>query len=278
MSRRGFVAVARLDFAEVLRSRWLLFALLVYGALAGLFILVGLRESTVLGYTGTSRVLLSFCHTLVLVLPLLGLSATSLVVNGARESGGLELVLSQPVSRLDYFTAVAAVRFGFLCVPLLLVLLAVALVGRFALDQDIPWPMLLRAAAVSSGLLVAFVGLGLLITTTVQNQAKAVMVVLLTWLTTAALLDFALVGLMLEWRLPARLVFALAAVNPVEAARLALLSAVDPELSVLGPVGFYLAHRLGGTALFVLGALWPVFVGLASFAFAARWFRRGDAV
>jgi len=122
------------------------------------------------------------------------------------------------------------------------------------------------------------VGLGLLVTTTVQNQAKAVMVVLLLWLASAALLDFALVGSMLEWRLPARLVFALAAVNPVEAARLALLTAVDPELSVLGPVGFYLANRLGSSALFALGIVWPLFVGLASFAFAARWFRRGDVV
>jgi ABC-2 type transport system permease protein len=278
MSRRGFVAVARLDLSEVLRSRWLVFALGVYVLLGALFVLVGLRESTVLGYTGTSRVLLSFCHTLLLVLPLLGLSATSLAVNQARATGGLELCLSQPVSRLDYFAAVAAVRFGFLALPLVVVILAVALVGQFVLGQAVPWPMLLRTVVISLALLLSFVGIGLLITTTIENQAKAVMVVLFTWLVTQALLDFALVGLMLEWRLPPRLVFALAAVNPVEAARLALLSAVDPELSVLGPVGFYLANRLGGAALFGIGVAWPALVGLASAALSARWFQRGDAV
>jgi ABC-2 type transport system permease protein len=278
MSRRGFVAVARLDFAEVSRSRWLAFALGVYVLLASVFVMVGLKESTVLGYTGTSRVLLSFCHTLVLVLPLLGLSATGLVVNQARATGTLELVLAQPVSRLDYFSAVAAVRFGFLTLPLVIVIGIVALVGQLAFGQAVPWGMLGRAVVISSALLAAFVGLGLLITTTVANQAKAVMVVLLVWLTSAALLDFALVGLMLEWRLPPRLVFALAALNPVEAARLALLSAVDRELSVLGPVGFYLANRLGNSALFAVGVIWPVLVGAASWSFAARWFQKGDVV
>ena len=278
MSRKGFAAVARLDFAEVLRSRWLVFALGVYGLLAALFVLVGLRESTVLGYTGTSRVLLSFCHMLVLVLPLLGLSATSLVVNQSRSNGGLEFLLSQPVSRLDYFSAVFGVRFGFLALPLVAVILGVALIGHFALGQPVPWAMLFRSIAVSISLLIAFVGLGLLITTTVQNPAKAVMVVLLTCLLTAALLDFGLVGTMLTWRIPPRLVFALAAANPVEAARLALLTAVDPELSVLGPVGFYLANRLGSGALFALGLAWPATVGVAAFAFAARSFKRGDAV
>ena len=65
------------------------------------------------------------------------------------------------------------------------------------------------------------------------------------WLASAALLDFAGIALLLEWRVPAPAVFALAVANPVQAARMALLSAAEPTLATLGPVGFYLANHVG---------------------------------
>ena len=72
---------------------------------------------------------------------------------------------------------------------------------------------------------------------------------------------FALVGVLLRFRLAPEVVFALAAANPVEAARIAILGAVDPDLSVLGPVGFWLAHTLGPTLGLAIGAAWPAFLG-----------------
>lgn len=278
MNRTSIVAIARLDAAEVLRSRWLAFTVFVYTALAGVFVLVGLRESTVLGFTGTGRVLLSFCHALVVVLPLLALSATGQVINQARGSGALELLLSQPIRRSDYFVAVTLVRWCTLAVPLAALVLGVSLLGRLGFDQEIPWPFVLKAIASGVSLATAFVGIGLLISTLCANQAKAVMLVLFVWIAAVALVDFALVGLMLEWRLPPRAVFALAVMNPVESARLALLSSVDPELGVLGPVGFYLANRLGSAALFAVGIALPALFGVVTWTLALTGFRRGDVV
>jgi sulfite exporter TauE/SafE len=63
-------AGARLDLGEVLRSRWLVLCLVLYALLGGVFVLVGMRESNVLGFTGVGRVLFSLCHALVLFLPL----------------------------------------------------------------------------------------------------------------------------------------------------------------------------------------------------------------
>src|SRR5690606_15330254 len=99
MTRAELAAVARLDGGEVLRSRWLGLCVALYGLLAAAFVLVGLRESTVLGFTGLGRVLFSLCHALVLVLPLLALLATVQAVNRARDDGSLELFLSQPIGR-----------------------------------------------------------------------------------------------------------------------------------------------------------------------------------
>src|SRR6476659_9171662 len=70
------LAIARLDAAAIWRSRWLWFCLIAYALLAVVLVTASSRESIVLGFTGSSRVLLSFSHALVLVLPLIALTAT----------------------------------------------------------------------------------------------------------------------------------------------------------------------------------------------------------
>jgi ABC-2 type transport system permease protein len=277
-TKSGILAVARLDLAEVLRSRWLLFCTSLYGALAGLFVLVGVRESTILGFTGMSRVLLSLCHALVLLLPLLALTACGHVVNRARADGTLEVLFSHPIRRGEYLDAVTLVRLSALVVPLAVLMPLLGVLGRVAFGEPIPWSFVGRALALCAALLFCFVGVGLAVSTFVANQAKAMMVLLLLWVLGVALLDFALVGVMLEWRLDPAAVFLLAGLNPVEAARMALLSAAEPSLGTLGPVGFYLAHRLGPGALFAHGLGWPTVVGLAAWLAARRRFSRGDLI
>ena len=96
---RELWAAARLDLAEVRRGRWILFSGSVYAALAALFVLVGMRESTILGFTGMGRVLVALCHALVMVLPLLALTATWQVMQRAREEGALEVLFSSAAAR-----------------------------------------------------------------------------------------------------------------------------------------------------------------------------------
>lgn len=272
------LASARLDFAETLRSRWLVFCVVLYSLLALLFIFVGLRESSVLGFTGTGRVLLSLCHGLTILLPLLALTATGQVINRARDDGTLELLFGHPFSRARYFSAMTLVRVAVLMGPLIALMLLISLLGRAWLGSAVPWSFLGRSLLVSGSLLWAFTGLGLLVSVTVRNPARAVMVLLALWVTAVALLDFALIGLMLRWRLDPRSVFLLAALNPVESARLALLVAAEPSLSLLGPVGFFLAHRLGAGWVTLTGIVWPLAIGTLSWLAARRRFVRGDLV
>lgn len=275
-TRSAVLVVARLDLADVLRSRWLLSCLFVHGALAAAFVLVGLRESSVLGFTGMGRALLSLSHALVFLLPLLALVATAQVVNTARDDGTLELLLSHPVSRRGWFVGTTLVRLTALVAPLFVAMPAMALVGALAFGQDVPWGYLVRALAIGSALLACYVAIGLWISTFVRNQAKALMACVLVWAASVALLDFALVGLLLQWRLPPASVFAIAAINPVQSARLALLATAQPELSTFGPVGFWLANRLGQTGLTALGLAWPCVLGLAAFLHAQSRFCRRD--
>ena len=262
--RHEIAVVARLDLAEVLRSRWLIFCLVVHAILAAMFVLVGLRESTVMGFTGMGRVLLSLCNALLLILPLLALIATAPVIGRARDDGSLELLFSQPLSRSAWFIGVSLTRYAVLVLPLIALMIGLALYGQLALGQTIPWQFLGRALAVSAALLAAFTGIGLAISTVVRNPARVTTYVILAWAMGVAFLDFGLIGVMLRWRLDAHAVFTLAALNPVQDARLALLSGLEPDLATLGLVGFYLAHKVGPDALYVLGVLWPALVGVGS--------------
>ncbi len=267
---RGRVAaLARLDLAEVFRSRWLAFSVTLYAVLAGIFVLVGLRESTVLGFTGTG---------LVLLLPLLALVATGQLVNRAREDGSLELLFSHPFARHEYFLALTAVRYAVIFLPFAALMLVTALLGRLLLANPVPWLVLGRSLAVCGALIWAFTGVGLTISVVVRQPARAVLVLLGVWVLGAALLDFGLIGLMLRFKLHAPTVIALAALNPVEAARLALLSSAEPTLAILGPVGFYLTHRLGPAWVTVLGVASPAILGTLAWLVALRRFVRGDLV
>lgn len=271
-------AAARLDLAEVLRSRWIWFCVVTYLVLAGVLVTVGVRESTVLGFTGTSRVLLSFSHALILVLPLIALMALAPAVQRAREDGSLELLFSQPLSPGAWFLAVCVVRYLALVVPLAVVMVGLGVWGQVVHDDPIPWAFIGRSLAVSASLLLAFAGIGAAISVFVRNPARVITYLVLAWALGVALLDFGLIGLMLRWRLDPHAVFTLAVLNPVEAARLALLSGLQPDLSTFGPVGFYLANRVGGGALFAIGVAWPAGVGVGAWFIAYRKFRSSDRV
>ena len=86
-------ALLRLELADAVRSRWLSFVLLSYTLVFGAFGWLGLRESSVLGFTGLSRVVLNAANAVVVLLPLVALVATSQAVVRARSSGLFELIL-----------------------------------------------------------------------------------------------------------------------------------------------------------------------------------------
>lgn len=275
---RELGAAARLDWAELRRSRWLVFCGLAYAALGSVFVLVGLRESSVFGFTGMSRVLFSTCHTLVLLLPLFALTATTQVVNRARDDGTLELLFTLPLRRSAWFAGVSLTRYLALVAPLAVTMVALGLVGRLAFGQSVEWAFLARTLFVCATLLAAFTGLGLLISTAVRSPTKAMLWALFAWAAGVALLDFGLIGVLLRMRLQPATVLLVGALNPVQAARLALVSGAQPDLALLGPVGAWVSTHFGPGGLLGIGIVVPLTVALVSWITALRLFRRGDLV
>jgi ABC-2 type transport system permease protein len=255
-------ALFRLELSEAMRSRWLAFTAVVYAVVFTGFIWFGMRESRVLGFTGLSRVVLNVANAVVLAVPLVALVATSQTIVRARQSGFFELMLSQPVRRVDWFRSVVASRFLVVVGPLVVLLLGALVAGRFGGGDDaMLGAVVARSLLVTVSLAWAFLGIGFWISARARTPERAMVMALFAWLAAAALHDFALVGVLLRFRLTPAVVFALAASNPVEAARIGILGGVDPELSVLGPVGFWLANKLGPGLGLAIGAGWPALLG-----------------
>lgn len=276
-AQRAF-AFTRFELADSLRSRWLGSSLALYAILFVVFVALGLRESSILGFTGISRVVLNVTNGVLVAVPLLVLLATCQIVVRARRNGLLELALAQPTRRDEWFFGVLASRAAVLIGPLVLMFVGAAVVGAFAGGEAGLAAMTARCLAISTSLAWAFLGIGLFVSTVAKTAERAIVYALVVWVTATALHDFALVGLLLNVRLPPRVVFALAALNPSEAARIGILTGVDAELSVLGPVGFWIANTLGATKALVLAVVWPALIGTAGVWLAARNVRKGDAI
>lgn len=272
-------ALFRLEMADALRSRWVVFTTAVYAVVFAAFIWLGLRESSVLGFTGLSRVVLNVANAVVVSVPLVALVATNQTIVRARTTGFFELVLAQPCRRDDWLLALVASRVVVVLGPLVALLLATLGIGLVLReDQATLVPLVARSLAVTAALAWAFLGVGLWTSSVARTPERATVYALLVWLIAAALHDFALIGAMLRYRLTPAAVFALAAANPVEAARIALLSSVDPELGVLGPVGFWLANKLGPKLTLLVGIGWPFLLGSVCLGLASRRLARADLV
>lgn len=278
MKSRAFTALLRLELADALRSKWAVFAGSVYLLLALSFVWLGLHESSVLGFTGLSRVLLNVTSAVVVVAPLIVLIGTHAAVVKARTSGFCELMLTQPVARSTWFLSVLVSRMIILVGPFLLLLLGCAVASTVLGPEEGLLLVAERSLAICVSLVFSFVGLGLLISTCVQTVERAMVWALAAFVLTAALHDVLLISVLLRTALPPHLVFALSAINPSEAARIGILSSVDPELSVLGPVGFWLANTFGPAKAFALALGWPATLGLLGSGLALWRLKRMDLV
>jgi len=269
------MALLRLELADAMRSRWVIFTAASYAIVFGAFVWFGLRESSVLGFTGLSRVVLNVSNAVVIVLPLVALVATHQSIVRARSTGMFELLLAQPVRRQDWLLAAVASRLLVIVGPLAVLLLGTLVFGATSGESGLA-PLVVRSLLVVGSLSLGFVGIGVLVSSAARSTERATVYALVVWLGASVLHDFGLIGLLLRWHLSPPVVFALAALNPVEASRIAILGSVDPELSVLGPVGFWLANSVGPRLSLVLGVGWPVVVGAIALLVARRNLQRSD--
>lgn len=266
---------ARLDILESLRAKWFLFYSLVFGSIVVLLFVFGLTESRVMGFTGLSRLLVTYIQLCVAILPIFVLITTVRSVAGDREAGVFEYMLALPVSLGAWYWGKMIGRFVVVFLPVFVAMAAAAIWAEFT-DIGVKWDLF----AVYTGLLVSlawsFLGLGMLISTVTRSPDVAQTGAFLIWLVLLLFLDLILLGVMLREQLPLEAVVAIAVANPLQSFRTAAILLFDPEMVVLGPASWVILEGLGATGYLIFALVWPAILGTACAAMGWRVFKRGD--
>ena len=264
-----------MDIESVVRSKWFWGYSFVLVAAIALTFASGVTDSRVMGFTGLTRLLLIFIQACNLVLPIFIMVSTVRTLVQERETNVFEYFLSYPIGLGQYYWARTLSRFVIMAAPLVVALLLAAVFSLMK-GQQVPWSLI----AVYSGLLVAsafyYVSLSFLISSMVKTQEVGLAVVLLVWLTFAAFLDVAMLGIMIKALVPENVIFSLALLNPIQVFKISAISLFDPVLSVLGPVSYFILDIFGNIWFLVYAYGYLIVSGVIFSLFGYWRFSRKD--
>ncbi len=256
---RLIAAVAKKEIADAVRSKWFWLWAGAFAVLAAILASSALPGSQVAGYGSFGRTAASLVALAQIIIPLMGLTLGAYSLAGQRETGALRFLLSHPISRTEAFwgtyiglaTALFATVFGGF---------GVAGVITSAQGGGADAASFVRIAILSWLLAIAMLGIGLLISTFTASGSSAIGTSIFVWLGLVFLGDLGVMGTAVATKMPVSALFISAVFNPVEAFRLAALTAFDGSLDVLGPAGQYAVDSFGESLDVLLIAVVAVWV------------------
>ncbi|MFQ5703347.1 MAG: ABC transporter permease [Gemmatimonadales bacterium] len=259
----------RRELSQSLHARWFMVYSIIFLAGGVLFAAFGLDDSIVYGYRGFAKAFAGLVHLALMAVPLMALFPAAAAIAEERESGALEYILAQPVT----FGQVYAGKWAGVGVALLLSLtIGFGAAGSFAILRQVPATMVLVLYCFVLLLALVFMSLGFLLSTLTTSRARAVTFGIVVWFAMLALGTLGVMVAFVRWGLPERMLMAWTFLNPVEAFRIGIIVSLDPDLSLLGPVGAKILDALGsrGTGLLagISLALWtaiPALIGLKGY-------------
>ena len=269
------VLTARLDIMESLRAKWFLLYSLVFGGIIASLFVFGLADSRVMGFTGLSRLLVTYIQQSMAILPIFVLITTVRSLAGDREAGVFEYMLSLPVSLKAWYWGRFVGRFAVVFAPVFAAMLLGALYGVFK-GADLPWREFILYTGMLVSLAICFLGIGFLISSLARATDVAQGAAFFVWLILLLFLDLILLGMMIQDQAPAALVVMIALINPLQAFRAGAMMIFDPQLIMLGPSADIILDNFGYTGYLSWSLLYPAVLGLALGAVGYVIFRRGD--
>ena len=248
--------IAHKEMRDAIRNRWVMAYAVLLGLLGLTAAATGFENSAGMALQTFGRTAATLMNLCLLLAPIVAVLSGASAIAGEQDRGTLENLLAQPLSRSRLLMAKY--------VGLLASLTAATIAGFVPAGLFIAWHTggalishYLLFPAIAAILGAAMLGIGLLISvwsrTAVQAQGTAVFI----WFTVVLLYDLLIMGALAMSGVPVDVLAAGLVANPVDAARVLGLLALEPDLYLLGPAGAYLTARVGtsGAALMLIASL-----------------------
>ncbi|MCP3852587.1 MAG: ABC transporter permease subunit [Gammaproteobacteria bacterium] len=263
------------DIIESLRAKWFLVYTSVFGGIVVLLFVFGITESRIMGFTGLTRLLITYIQLTIAILPVFVLITTVRSVAGDREAGVFEYLLSLPISLAAWFWGRFLGRFLVVFLPVFLAMIG-AVIWASIKGADIPWGLFLSYTGLLLAVAWCFLGIGMLISSIARSSDVAQGLAFMIWLTFLLFLDLILLGIMIREGLPSDTAVILSLLNPLQVFRTAAMVLFDPQLVILGPAAYIILDHFSETGYIIWSIFYPVSLGSLS-AYAGYYlFKKGD--
>jgi len=267
------LTVARRELRDALRSRWFLLYTLAFAALGLGVSFVSAAGTGGTGLSSFGRTTAGLINLILLVVPLMALSAGAASIASDRERGMLAYVLAQPVRTweilLGKFLGLGGSLMASISLGLGVCAVVLAWKGLRAHPASMLW-----LAGLALLLALGMLSVGLLISTLARRASVAVGTAIFVWLALVFVSDLALMAGAVALRLRIEQLFALSLVNPMQVFKMWSLHAADASLDVLGPAALYAVEEHGPRLHALFGAClaaWVVLpLGLAGLCLSRR--------
>jgi ABC-2 type transport system permease protein len=272
---RHLALTAYTDILESLRAKWFLVYTAVFGGLLVLLFLFGITESRIMGFTGLSRLLVTYIQLSMAILPVFVLVTTVRSVAGDREAGVFEYLLALPIGLGAWYWGKLLGRFAVVFLPVVLAMFGGVAWGALR-GAEVPWGLLLYYTGLLMALAWCFLGIGMLISTLARSADVAQGAAFVIWLTLLLFLDLVLLGIMIRGALPPEAAVAIALVNPMQVFRTAAMMLFDQQLVLLGPSAYVILDHFGTIGYMLYALVYPIALGTLCAWIGYLWFRRSD--
>ena len=260
------------ELRDALRSRWFLLYTLAFAAL-GLGVSYASAAIAGGGMSSFGRTSAGLVNLVLLVVPLMALTAGANTIASDRERGMLAYLLAQPVTRgevlIGKFLGLAAALMASICLGFGAVAAVLAWQGAATRPAS-----LVQLAGMSVALAVAMLSVGMLISSFARRTSVATGAAIFLWLALVFVSDLGLMAGAMTLKLPIERLFALSLINPLHVFKMWSLQSVAASLDVLGPAGLYAQETYGPWlhGMFVASlALWTLIpLGIAAIVFGRR--------
>jgi ABC-2 type transport system permease protein len=186
-------------------------------------------------------------------------------------------MLSFPISLKEYYWGKVFGRFITVFLPVFMAMVFAIAYGIFK-GAEVPWSIFLLYTGLLFAMSSAFLGIAFFISSIVKSSEMALGISFFVWIFLLAFIDIALISLMMQQRINTELIIGIAMANPMEIFRVAAISLFDPELTVMGPVAFYILDTMSQSMFVLLSIGYPLLLGVVFAFLGFKIFTKKDLV